>query len=279
MGNSLEIKERCLGKRKPSQIKDKGCCEPGKNYPLFKVLLVGDHGVGKSSLALSYVDKISLEKCNIHGNVQRCCNENVQGTSVNMKILEWNDNCFKPNHPCYRSINGVLLVFDISNRESFKNCSKWLAEIDKFAEESVQVVIVANKCDYGFARVDERGVVSPPQWLMCWPSNSLNDQNSALCHSDQLSVVVKYLDFQSCLNLRLTCKLTFNLMNDRMELVRRSFIQPQKGTCQYVTRDEVQSFCDEVNVPYLATSAKSGQGVSNVFNELASRMVDKHKSF
>jgi Ras-related protein Rab-1A len=38
------------------------------------------------------------------------------------------------------------VVYDITNRESFNNVKRWLKEIDKYARENVNKLLVANKC-------------------------------------------------------------------------------------------------------------------------------------
>lgn len=40
-----------------------------------------------------------------------------------------------------------LLVYDISNRESFENCSKWLEETRNFTSKDVIIVLIGNKAD------------------------------------------------------------------------------------------------------------------------------------
>jgi GTPase SAR1 family protein len=47
----------------------------------------------------------------------------------------------------YKDINGVLLVFDLTDEESFKNISFWLSDIKKHGPEKVTLVLVGNKCD------------------------------------------------------------------------------------------------------------------------------------
>eukprot|EP00301_Raphidiophrys_heterophryoidea_P001446 c10697_g2_i1.p1 GENE.c10697_g2_i1~~c10697_g2_i1.p1 ORF type:complete len:151 (-),score=26.86 c10697_g2_i1:93-545(-) len=47
----------------------------------------------------------------------------------------------------YRGAHGMVLVFDITNRESFTNVGRWLAEIKKFAKDSVVSILVGNKSD------------------------------------------------------------------------------------------------------------------------------------
>lgn len=47
----------------------------------------------------------------------------------------------------YRGVHGIMLVYDVSNRKSFKHVSYWLSNISKNANENVQVLLVGNKVD------------------------------------------------------------------------------------------------------------------------------------
>ena len=47
----------------------------------------------------------------------------------------------------YRGGNGVLVVYDITDRDSFENLNSWLIEIEKNASKNVYKILVGNKCD------------------------------------------------------------------------------------------------------------------------------------
>ena len=47
----------------------------------------------------------------------------------------------------YRGGNGVLVVYDITDRESFDNLNSWLIEIEKNANKNVYKLLIGNKCD------------------------------------------------------------------------------------------------------------------------------------
>ena len=47
----------------------------------------------------------------------------------------------------YKGADGILVVFDLTDRDSFVNVDGWLKEIEKHCGTDVSVIVIANKCD------------------------------------------------------------------------------------------------------------------------------------
>ena len=74
---------------------------------------------------------------------------NVSGKKVKLKIWDTaGQERFKNiTASYYRGGNGVLVVYDITERESFENLSSWLIEIEKNANKNIFKVLIGNKTD------------------------------------------------------------------------------------------------------------------------------------
>ena len=117
---------------------------------LFKILLVGDSGVGKSSLLLRYSDHAFIQNhiptIGVDFKIRTLI---MEGKTIKVQIWDTaGQERFKAiSQTFYKGAHGIFLVYDVTNSESFYNISKWNEDVDKYGTEDVKRVIIGNKSD------------------------------------------------------------------------------------------------------------------------------------
>jgi len=129
---------------------------PPKSFPydhLFKLLMIGDAGVGKSSMLLRFTDDSFDEHI-----------QSTIGVDFKVKHLDVNDKRIKLTvwdtagqerfrtltSSYYRGAQGVVMVYDVTKRDSFENLEQWLNEVKLYSPnngEGVVKLLVGNKID------------------------------------------------------------------------------------------------------------------------------------
>ena len=117
---------------------------------LFKILLLGDAGVGKTSLMRRFTEDVFnrtyISTIGIDFKVRTI---EMKGKRVRLQI--WDTAGQERFHAIgvsyYRTAMGIILVYDIARRQSFDNIAKWLRNIDECAKADVVKLLVGNKSD------------------------------------------------------------------------------------------------------------------------------------
>jgi Ras-related protein Rab-1A len=123
---------------------------------IFKVLLLGNSNVGKSSLFLRFVDDIwndtFVPTIGVDFKIKTF---NIDDKKIKMQIWDTaGQERFKNIIASYyRGAHGILLLYDVTDKDSFKNLSNWLIEIEKNASKNVLKVLIGNKSDLEDKRV------------------------------------------------------------------------------------------------------------------------------
>jgi len=122
----------------------------------FKVVLLGEGRVGKTSLVLRYTQNTFDDKT--QSTVQASFQTkrlNIDGQSVNLAIWDTaGQERFHALGPIYyRDANGALLVYDITDNDSFTRVQNWVKELRKMLGTDVVLAIAGNKCDLERNRV------------------------------------------------------------------------------------------------------------------------------
>ena len=117
---------------------------------LFKLVLIGDTCVGKSCLLVRFADD--------------CFNDNyitTIGVDFRFRTLQINKDTIKLQiwdtagqeryrtitNAYYKGADGIMIVFDMCSKESFKSLDLWLKEVEKHSGDDVTIIVLANKSD------------------------------------------------------------------------------------------------------------------------------------
>lgn len=155
------------------------------NY-IYKVLLIGNSGVGKTSIMNrfcinsympNYIDTIGVDfKTKIlklvpdfvndlnnrnskHVALKRSSSINqnhnkFDNETLRVKLQIWDTTGAQRFQSIalnyYRGANGILLVYDVTDRKSFESVKKWMKTVSDYCTDKVEVCLVANKCDAGY---------------------------------------------------------------------------------------------------------------------------------
>ncbi|KAA8496791.1 Ras-related protein ORAB-1 [Porphyridium purpureum] len=117
---------------------------------LFKLLVIGDSGVGKSNLLLRFADNTYTES-----------HISTIGVDFKIRTIDLDDKTIKLQiwdtagqerfrtiaAAYYRGAHGIVITYDITDRKSFENVKSWMDEIGKYGSERVNKLLVGNKCD------------------------------------------------------------------------------------------------------------------------------------
>ncbi|KAH8827171.1 ras-domain-containing protein [Flagelloscypha sp. PMI_526] len=122
-----------------------------------KLLLIGNSSVGKSSLLLRFSDETYLPEDESSATIGvdfRVHKMDVKGKKVKLSIWDTaGQERFRTiTSSYYRGAQGIILVYDVSNRESFDALPRWFSELETYVSPSVVKVIVGNKLDKEFSR-------------------------------------------------------------------------------------------------------------------------------
>lgn len=117
----------------------------------FKIVIIGDSHVGKSSLLMKYVDKffedVFITTIGVDFRIKKI---NINNELFTFQIWDTSgqEKFRSLTKLYYRNCSGVLLVFDLSDKKSFINIEFWLKDIQKYCEDpNVSKLLIGNKID------------------------------------------------------------------------------------------------------------------------------------
>ena len=118
---------------------------------IFKYIVIGDSGVGKSCVLLRFLEGQFKANHEPTIGVEFGTKILTSNSGLGIKLQIWDtagQEAFKSiTRSYYRNSAGAVLMYDITNKSSFSNVAKWLEEARVNGNREMMIALVGNKSD------------------------------------------------------------------------------------------------------------------------------------
>ena len=124
----------------------------------ISVVLVGNNGVGKTSLSNRYANNTFKEEITTVGVGSRIMVVDLDGREHKIKLSDTagQEKFRNITSSFYQGADAIIVVYDVTDYNSFISVAKWLQDVNKYAPNAC-IVLVGNKCDLiPIKQVDEK---------------------------------------------------------------------------------------------------------------------------
>ena len=126
---------------------------------LFKFIIIGDTSVGKSCLLKRFIDEAYYGAYDTTIGVE-FGSKRIKINNKDIKLQLWDtagQETFKSiTRSYYRGCAGVILMYDITQRQTFNNVTSWLNDIRPYIDKTIPIILVGNKTDMNHKRQVEK---------------------------------------------------------------------------------------------------------------------------
>ena len=126
---------------------------PEENLLEYKILILGDHLVGKSSLCMRFtMNEFNLEIKS--SDKFECYVKTVRlfDQTIKVYLIDVCDRIKNQNKLIYNDVKGAILLYDITKNKSFENIENWKDDLVNNCGENVPFILIGNKKDLKFLR-------------------------------------------------------------------------------------------------------------------------------
>ena len=117
---------------------------------IFKVVLIGDSGVGKSNILSRYLkNEFSFDSKATVGVEFGSKKFELNGYKIKAQIWDTagQERYKSITNAYYKGAKGALLVYDITRKETFDSVDRWIPDLRASGDEQVTILLIGNKCD------------------------------------------------------------------------------------------------------------------------------------
>ncbi|XP_064647715.1 ras-related protein Rab-18A-like [Lineus longissimus] len=157
----------------------------------LKILIIGESSVGKSSLLLRFTDDtFDPEQSATIGVDFKVKTITVDGNKTKLAIWDTaGQERFRTLTPSYyRGAQGVILVYDVTNKKSFQKLEAWLSELETFStKHDIVKMLVGNKIDVDMREVSrDEGLKFARKHHMLFIESSAKTKEGVQCAFEEL---------------------------------------------------------------------------------------------
>lgn len=122
---------------------------------IFKIVIVGDSGVGKTNILLRYLknefDTQTKATVGVEFGTKKT---RIENSSIKAQIWDTagQERYRSITSAYYKGAHGALVVYDITRKSSFDSVEKWLSDLKNNGEEKMVIMVIGNKCDMETSR-------------------------------------------------------------------------------------------------------------------------------
>ncbi|CAH1779007.1 unnamed protein product [Owenia fusiformis] len=131
----------------------------GKEQKVFKVILLGEVGVGKTSLLNRIKDNKFVEKTQITMTTDNCCkviHHNNQRITLSIWDTAGVERFQSLTRSYYRDAHAAILIYDVTRQSTLRHISNWQEDVTRYCPQAIQV-LVGNKIDLKSTVEDSQG--------------------------------------------------------------------------------------------------------------------------
>ena len=118
---------------------------------LYKILLLGDSSVGKTCFLLRYTEntfqEIHMSTIGLDYKLKNVQMEDGKMVKIQIWDTAGQDRFRSITKNYYKGAHGIILLYDVTNKNSFNNVRNWIGQIKEEVSEKVSIILVGNKVD------------------------------------------------------------------------------------------------------------------------------------
>lgn len=203
---------------------------------LFKVVLIGDSGVGKSNLLSRFTrNEFNLESRSTIGVEFATRSIKVDGKTIKAQIWDTagQERYRAITSAYYRGAVGALLVYDIAKHLTYENIERWLKELRDHADQNIVIMLVGNKSDLRHLRAvptDEAKIFAEKNAISFIETSALDSTNVETAFTNILTAIYKIMSQKQIIDSRDGDGLPHNNVQP-INIASTESSSPKKGCC------------------------------------------------